>query len=367
VLPTGFVSGPLTGGNGCSNIAHVEIGGSSGIVADGVSVQSLTQSCSATPVAQTSILDLFIGGTEIGPLNTGTIAPNTVIAIPLVATVILNEQMAEDKSAPGPGGTTQMGHGMVVNAVHVIVPTGSILHSLAGADVIIAHAHSDAICASPVTPLCTGTGTPPPDCTGVVITKLPEGLDVVGGQFVASPGQTFSYSIRIGNVANCPLTQVLDTLPAGFSFVSSSGPLGTPSLGTAENGAQTLTWFNGNGWSSPNPVVETITVKISATEPAGAYVNQVQTLSDCGNNAGSSPPVFVGAPPASTPTPTAGGTAAATAVPTGSVQAAISVPNSGADPNRGGGWAGAALALLLAATAAASAGAALLLRHRRHS
>lgn len=367
VLPTGFVSGPLTGGNGCSNIAHVEIGGSGGIVADGVSVQSLTQSCTAAPVAQTSIVDLFVGGVELGPLNSGTIPANDQISLPGVATVILNEQMAEDKSAPGPGGTTQMGHGMVVNAVHVIVPTTSILQGLAGADIIIAHAHSDAICASPVTPLCTGATPPPPDCSGVVITKLPEGLDVVGGEFVASPGQTFGYSISIANVAKCPVTQVIDTLPVGFSFVSASGPLGTPTLGTAANGARTLTWFKGSGWSTPNPLVETITVKISPTEPAGGpYINQVQTLSDCGNNAASAPPVFVGAPPASTPTPTAGGTAQATAVPTGTVQAAISVPNTGTDPN-GGGWTGAALALLLAATAAASSGATLLVGRRRHT
>jgi len=349
-LPGGFVTGPLTGGNACSNIAHVEIGGASGIVADGVSVQSLTQSCTATPVGQASIVDLFVGGTEIGPLNSNVITPNTVIAIPMVATVILNEQIAENKSAPGPGGATQSGHGMIVNAVHVIVPTTSILAGLAGADIIIAHAHSDAVCAAPVTPLCT-PGSTNPICTGVVITKLPEGLNVVGGQFIASPGQTFSYSISIANVANCPVTTVRDTLPVGFTFVSATGSLGAPtSVGQAVNGGQLVTWFKGAGWSTPNPLVETITVKIAANEPPGAYINEVETLSDCGNNSGSSPPVFVGAPPAATPTPTASGTAAATAAPTSTVAGLITPPSTGGAPDPGIP-AGEAVAMVLAGLA----------------
>jgi uncharacterized repeat protein (TIGR01451 family) len=339
VLPGGFVTGPLTGGNACSNIAHVEIGGATGIVADAVSVQSLTQSCTATPVGAASYADLFLGGSEIGPLNNNTITPNTVIAIPSVATVILNEQIAENKSAPGPGGTTQDGHGMTVNAIHVIVPTSSILAGLAGADIIIGHAHSDAICGSAVTPLCT-PGSSLAICQGVTITKLPEDLNVVDGQFVAAPGDTFRYSISIANVANCPVTQVIDTLPVGFTFVSASGPLGTPVTGTAQNGAQTLTWFKGSGWATPNPLVETITVKIAANEPAGAYVNQVQVLDDCDQNSASSPPVYVqpGNQPTPTPTPSASATpsaspsAAPSATPTNGVQSLINPPTTGGDP-----------------------------------
>jgi uncharacterized repeat protein (TIGR01451 family) len=368
VLPTGFVTGPLTGGNACSNIAHVEIGGATGIVADGVSVQSLTQSCTAAPVPNASIVDLFVGGTEIAIPPAGTITPNDTIAIPMVATVILNEQIAENKSAPGPGGTTQSGHGMIVNAVHVIVPTTSILAGLAGADIIIGHAHSDAICATPVTPLCT-TGSTDPTCAGVVITKLPEGLTVIGNQFFGTPGQTFSYSISIANVANCPVTLVRDTLPVHFTFVSAKGALGTPlSVNTAQNGGQVITWFKGSGWSSPNPLVETITVKIAADTPPGAYINLVETLSDCGNNTGTSPPVNVGNPPAATPTPTASATSAATALPTSAVSGLITPPNTGArpsaipaGPSRGEG------AGLLAAGLATMAAAAVGLGRRRRS
>ena len=401
ILPTGFETGALTGGNACSNIAHVEIGGSTGVVADGISVQSLTQTCTGTPLGKTSLLDLFVGGSEIGPLQASQIAPNTVIQIPSVATVILNEQIAENKSAPGPDGVAQSGHGMTVNAIHVIVPTTALLAGFASADIIIGHAHSDAICATPVTPLCTATSSDA-ICHGTVITKLPEGLSVSGGHFIASPGDTFSYSISIANVANCPVRQVTDILPVGFNFVSATGSLGAPEtpIGTAQNGGQMLSWFNPTGWNTPNPLVEHITVKIAADEPPGAYVNQVQVLDDCDQNSASSPPVFVqggtvqptptpsnsgtptptpsgsatptpsgsatptpSASASATPTPSASASATASPSATSSVQSLIKPPSTGAAPLRPD--LGVGIGLVAAGVAAMAAGIGTAWRRRR--
>jgi uncharacterized repeat protein (TIGR01451 family) len=340
VMPSGFVTGALTGGNACSNIAHVEIGGAGGIMADAISVQSLTQSCTADPVGQTSIADLNIAGTEI-PVNGSSIPPNTSLPIPGgLGTVILNEQIAENQSAPGPGGTTQSGRGMTVNAIHVFLLSTSPLNGVVATDVIIGHAHSDAICANPIpTPLCM-PGDHTMQCNGVVITKLPD-LPIIAGRFTGAPGQSFSYTMKFANVATCPLTQVVDTLPVGFSFVSASGPLGIPTTNQASNGAQVLTWFKGSGWSTPDPLVESLTVKIPADAPPNRpFINEVETLSDCGNNSGSSPPVYVsGSNPSPTPTPSPTATATAsvsaatpTATATSQVNAITSPPNGGADP-----------------------------------
>jgi len=328
VLPTKFEDATLSGASACSNIAHVEIGGKSGIVADAVSVQSLTQSCTANPVGNTSVLDLWLGGQEIGPFNTNTIPPNSTIALGSpgngIAEIILNEQIPEHFS----GGKATHGHGMIVNAVHII--TFKPFNQLVSADVIIGHTHTDALCIESVTPL--------PKPSGVEIDKEVVGLGL-GPTYSADPGTTFSYTVSLGNNTKCGITNVTDLLPVGFTLVSGSGPLGTPSTSSAPNGAETVTWTNSTGFpGSPDPLVETLNVEISPTEAPGNYVNIVDVLSECGENAGSSPPVTV-------PKPAAG----VSALPPAAPAAVLTSPNTGASIPSGGGVAALGLLLLPAA------------------
>jgi hypothetical protein len=85
----------------------------------------------------------------------------------------------------------------------------------------------------------------------------------------------------------CTVTQVTDTLPPGFTFVSASGDLGSaPTVA-----GQVITFFNGTGFTGTSPLVETIVAKIAANEPDGFFSNQVDVLSSCGENPGSSPPI----------------------------------------------------------------------------
>jgi hypothetical protein len=89
--------------------------------------------------ANTMFLNLVVNGTPIA----GTPPPNTVIAIPGVATITLNEQI------PGGNGTTSSE--LTVNAVHVVLLNGL-------GEAIIASAASGADCAPvipPVGPTCT--------------------------------------------------------------------------------------------------------------------------------------------------------------------------------------------------------------------
>jgi uncharacterized repeat protein (TIGR01451 family) len=325
VLPNHFVDGVLTGANACSNIAHVEIGGKAGIVADAISVQSLTQTCAATPVGNTSVVDLFLGGNEIGPFNTNTIPANTVIPVGSpgngIAQVILNEQIPEYYS----GGKANFGHGMIVNAIHVV--TFKPFNQVLSADVIIGHTHTTA--------LCNETQVPLPKPNGVLIDKEVVGLGP-GPQYSADPGTTFQYTISLANNAKCGITTVTDILPIGFTLVSAAGPLGTQSVGSAANGTQTLTWSNSTGFpTTPDPLLETITVKISPSEAPGNYLNVVDVLSECGENAGTSPPVTV--PKAA---------AAVSALPPA---APVTAPNTGANIPAGGAVAALGLLLLPAA------------------
>lgn len=342
--PIGVNNGPLTGGNGCSNIAAVSLLSGAGAIpvlpgvpapapgtalvsANGVFAQSTTQSCTAAPTGTTSIVSLNVGGFNVvggtnptglfTPTPSGQIPPNTVVDVPGIARVILNEQKI-DNSSPN-------GQGLTVNAIHII--TNPALAPLVSADVIVAHTHSNALCTTAQTPI----GPTPP---GVVVNKT----DDTGGN--GTPGQTVTYTLALDtttNAATCPLgvatvTTVIDTLPPGFTAVSETGALGPPppvTVTTNSAGQQVLTFSNPAGFPA-NPT-ETIVATIGANVPAGFYSNRVDVFSSCGENAGSSPPIHV---------TVAGPTPAPTAAP--------GVPNTGAGATatREGGVPGAALAIV---------------------
>ena len=315
-LPAGFTLGPLTGGNGCSTIAQAALlagnVGTTGIVAGAVYSQSVTQSCTGTPanggqIGNVSIANLSISGVNViggnGPLvPTNTPAPNTAVTIPGVATVILNEQKFENLSGGTNTGTTT-GHGLIVNAAHIIVNIALLRDSIVQADIILGHSSSRAICDQAVAsecPIANVTGQA--QCPGNPIAKTvvtPGGSGTNGNPPIAHPGDTVIYTVSIANPVDCrPLTQVVDTLPPGFAFVSASGNLGTsPAIGSA-GGQVTVTFQSATGFSTADPLVETIVAQVGAGVPPGTYVNGVDVLSFCGETPGSGGGVIVPANPA---------------------------------------------------------------------
>jgi uncharacterized repeat protein (TIGR01451 family) len=314
-------TGPMSGGNACSTIASVEainIGTVQvplpQVTADAIFTQSITQQCDPSqglPTGKTVIAHLALGGVPI-VIPSGGFAPNTTLSVPGVLKVILNEQKLENVSG---------GQGLTVNAIHII--TDPAISQLLVADVIVGHVHSNATCTTPPAQQpCAVAGISDPRCHGEVITKT----DNTGTE-TAKPGQTITYTLNLTPVTidvPCRVNLVTDTLPPGFTFVSSTGALGSP---TSVVG-QVVTWFNAAGFTPP--LIETIVAKIAANEPDGFFSNQVETLSSggpgCGDNAGSSPPIHNIVTPAP---PNNGG---------GNAGAGQSLPGTSTDPPEGSPW-----------------------------
>lgn len=326
-VQTGFV-GPLSGGNACSTIADAELLNSGSttapapqITATGVFAQSVTQQCDPTkglPFGSADLVDLTLGGTTIlgstvkKPNDQGQIPVNTVIELPGLAKVILNEQKLDNKSG---------GQGLSVNAIHILLE--SPLTGLVYADIIIGHAHTFADCTTaPAQQACDVAGKTDPRCNpGVIITKTDNTNSTPPEH--ANQGQTITYTLSIDTktLGPCLVTVVTDTLPPGFSFVSASGDLGAPT----QRQGQVITWVNGSGFAK-DVLVETIVAKISANEGPGPWSNMVETLSNCGDQFGESPPITVNqpGPPAVTvvTSPASGTQAANTLLPFTSTVAA---------------------------------------------
>ena len=301
----------VTGGSACASIASVAAlrngtGDSAVDVvdADAVQSQSVTQSCTAAPAGHAGIVGLSVLGhpiplsdlpvnpppnTDLGNLLPGAdpvLGPVKAALQQLGITIILNEQHPDNA-----------GHGMTVNAIHVIV--ANPLAGLAGVDLVLAHSHSEALCGSvPPTGPCPGSSTAAP-CPTPVITKTDSTQH-------AAPGDTVTYTVSIDN-KGCPLTIVTDILPPGFRFVPpAAGPLGSPTVGNQPGtGRETLTWENLGGFPlTPNPVVETLQASIGTSVAAGTYVNDVDvTSANCGSVHGSDAGITVSG---SGPTPTPG-------------------------------------------------------------
>lgn len=92
----------------------------------------------------TEFLGLTVGGTPIAT----TPEPNTVVEIPGVATVVLNEQFCDNGADLATGCLDATGHhaGLTVRAIHVILLDPESF----GAEVIVGEAHSDATFVPPV-------------------------------------------------------------------------------------------------------------------------------------------------------------------------------------------------------------------------
>ena len=349
----------ITGGSACASVASpaASLAGATALfAADVVETNSVTDSCSALPKGYAGIVGLSILGTTIPisalPVNLG---PNTDIgnilpSVPVVGpalktllqtlgvTIILNEEHYDAN-----------GHGLTVNGVHIII--SKAIGTIAAADIVIAHSHSQATCTSGQ----TNTGNTPNPCspTGCTTAPVTPVITKLDSTSTVAPGGSLRYSVVVNQrLTDCgQLTIVTDTLPPGFTYVAPpvSGPLGSPVTGTqGGSGRQTVTWENLQGFGAlTDPVVEVITVAVSPAEAAGAtYFNEVDATSqDCGTVHGTDGGVTVTAVATPTPTPTATAAPPVSTLPNTSATAA---PWSGATDAvviLGGG------ALALAATA----------------
>lgn len=114
-------------------------------VAQSVSSSTCNGATATSSDANTMFVNLVVNGTPIAL----TPPPNTVIGIPGVATITLNEQV--------PGGNGTSTSELTINAIHVVLAGGL-------GEVIVASAHSDVDCA-PVIPPVGPTCTPIPTVT----------------------------------------------------------------------------------------------------------------------------------------------------------------------------------------------------------
>jgi uncharacterized repeat protein (TIGR01451 family) len=266
--PAGIGGNTVVGGSACVTIASASTlnTGSPGKPADavigtGISAISQTQGCGGTASTGTvRIKSLVVNGTAVvgpDPVET-TPAPNTVVPLGAV-TVILNEQHYDAQ-----------GHGLTVNAVHVF--SSADLGSLANVDLVIGHAHSEAMCDS-------GTVIMPPlnPNAGATPQSLPTGTKADSTKS-ANPGEVVTYTLTIaGN--GCKVVSVVDMLPSGFQYVagSAAGDLGpTPSVtqSPANAAVQQLEWYNPTGWPAAK-LSETLKVKVPSSAVPGMYVNNV--------------------------------------------------------------------------------------------
>jgi uncharacterized repeat protein (TIGR01451 family) len=224
------------------------------ISADLVRAQS-NSSCSVAPNATgTTFVNLTINGQPIE----GSPDPNTVIDLG-IARVILNEQHPASD-----------GRGIVVNAIHVISTTTG--DPLLRGDIVVSHAMSTVSCPN---------GAPSTGGSNVIKinkTVSPE---------TASPGDTVTYQVTFTNSAteDCLVTRAIDHLPAGFTFVSTSGDLGSAlDVSPPEarpGGGLELVLGNGKVIGKGKSAHQTFVAKVGEHQAPGVYFNNVELF--CAN------------------------------------------------------------------------------------
>lgn len=117
----------------------------------------------------------------------------------------------------------------------------------------------------------------------VLVTKL---VDSIGGVttvgqtgLTAKPGDVVAYKLGLTNRSSriCSVTNIVDQIPTGFTFVSTAGDFGN---GVFDARTNRLTW---SGVSfGPGPLkTQTVTLRISPTIPSGIYVNRATATGTC--------------------------------------------------------------------------------------
>ena len=208
-------------------------------------------SCTADPNATgTQFVNLKVGPLTV-PANP---APNTTIPLGLL-TVIVNEQHpAAD------------GRGLVVNAIHVVSTQAG--GGLLKGDIIVAHALSTVIC--PNGAASTGGSSP------IVLSKTASVTSV-------HPGDQFSYAATITNKSPtaCVVNAFIDHLPQAFTFVSTTGALGSTAAATNRAGGGsdvTITPSPAVTIPAGGSVHQTFVVTTKPDAAPGTYANDLELL-----------------------------------------------------------------------------------------
>ncbi len=294
------------------------------ITADVIRAQA-NSGCTSAPDASGSLFaGLSIAGTPVplGPL--GVPAPNTVIEIPGVAKVIVNEQHP-----------TGSGRGIVVNGVHVIGES-----PLLRGDLIISHAVSGVVC--PNGAGSTGVGADAPDIA----------FGKTASPSTAKPGATVTYTATVKNTSDaaCDVIRFVDHLSPAVEYVSTSGGFGTTAVDpvpTRTDGGQDLTVRPTGVTIAPGATVtQSVVVRIGAQTAPGTFYNALEVFCNANGDFASGPlaPVTVPAAvqaPSPAAAPAAGGGPVVAPTPDPAV-----LPRTGASTEVGLG------ALLLLVTAA---------------
>ncbi len=254
------------------------------VTADVIRAQA-NSDCVTAPNAKGSLFqNLKVNGTTVLP----DVAPNTVIEVPGVAKVIINEQHP-----------TADGRGIVVNGVHVIGES-PVLRG----DLVISHAVSGVVCPN-------GKGS---DFSGVPGAKPEFTFAKDATPSTAKPGSTVTYNATVTNTgtSTCDVISFVDHLSPGFGFTSTSGAFGaaaqTPLPKRADGGVD-VRFSPAAGKVSigaGKSVSQTIVIKLADDIAPGTYYNTLELFCNASGNFASGPiaPVTVPAPaPPAPPAP----------------------------------------------------------------
>ena len=237
-----------------------------------------SSSCAAVPSGSVRVVNLTLGGTKIIP--DGLVAPNTVVASPLLAplglTIIVNEQH------PAAGG-----RGFIVNGVHIlasneqaVLPVGG---TLVRGDVIISHAVTGIACRS-------GEQVDAPAAPNT-------GLELVSrtSTTTARPGDRITYELTLRNhsALPCQVLWFINHLSPGLRLRSTTGPLGSMATSPApvrgDGGEDVVLHPTGVVIPAGAAVVQTITADVIAGAVAGTHDNWMELFGAPTGNFASGP------------------------------------------------------------------------------
>ncbi|GAC1611939.1 MAG: hypothetical protein NVS3B26_29850 [Mycobacteriales bacterium] len=237
------------------------------ITADVIKAQA-NSDCTKAPNAAGSVFqNIKIAGTTVLPDP----APNTVIEVPGVAKVIVNEQHP-----------TADGRGIVVNGLHVIGES-----PLLRGDLIISHAVSGVVCAN-------GKGS---DFSGVPGSTREFVFAKTATPSTAKAGDTVIYKAQVTNrgASTCDVISFTDHLAAGFGLVSTSGDFGTTAVSpppTRTDGGLDVTFKPAAGKVSIGPgktATQSIVVKLAGNIKPGTYYDTLELFCNAAGNFASGP------------------------------------------------------------------------------
>lgn len=253
------------------------------ITADVIKAQA-NSDCTKAPNGAGSVFqNVKIAGQTVLPDP----APNTVISIPGVATVIVNEQHP-----------TADGRGIVVNGLHVIGAS-----PLLRGDLIISHAVSGVVCAN-------GKGS---DFSGATGAKPEITFTKDATPSTAHAGDTVTYNATVTNKSanDCDVVRFVDHLDPAFDFVSTKTAFGTTATTNkrSDGGTDVILDPSGLTLGGGKTLAQTFVVKLKGTVAPGTYYNNLEIFCAVNGDFASGPlaPVTVPAPvvaaPPSVPAP----------------------------------------------------------------